>query len=112
MIRDRFNSDKTALIFVCSQEPVIQGIVRFRKKDGFMSTPKGPHKPISPNRSESAYISGTTLFKMLISIPLIIVRRCHAPRKAIWSIAIRLIRILNPLFTERRIFPSMVFGML
>ena len=113
MIRDRFNSDKNCLDFCLLTRTCYSGIVRFRKKDGFMSTPKGSGtNRFPPNRSESAYISGTTLFKMLISIPLIIVRRCHAPRKAIWSIAIRLIRILNPLFTERRIFPSMVFGML
>ena len=25
------------------------GVIRFRKADGYMSTPRGPHKPISPS---------------------------------------------------------------
>ena len=48
MIRDRFNSDKNCLDFCLLTRTCYSGIVRFRKKDGFMSTPKGPHKPISP----------------------------------------------------------------
>ena len=28
------------------------GIVRFRQADGYMSTPRGPHKPISPSTFE------------------------------------------------------------
>lgn len=34
------------LLFLCRS--CYGGVVRFRKSDGFMSTPCGPHKPISP----------------------------------------------------------------
>lgn len=34
------------LVFLCRS--CYGGVVRFRKRDGFMSTPCGPHRPISP----------------------------------------------------------------
>lgn len=47
-IRDRFNQDHNALDFCLLSRTCYSGIVRFRKADGYMSTPRGPHKPISP----------------------------------------------------------------
>lgn len=48
-IRDRFNSDFNALDFAVLSRTCYSGIIRFRKRDGFMSTPIGPHNPISPD---------------------------------------------------------------
>jgi DNA adenine methylase len=48
-IRDRFNANHNALDFCLLSRTCYSGIVRFRKSDGYMSTPKGPHKPISPD---------------------------------------------------------------
>ena len=47
-IRDRFNSDHNALDFCLLSRTCYSGIIRFRKVDGYMSTPKGPHNPIRP----------------------------------------------------------------
>ena len=47
-IRDRFNSDHNALDFLLLSRTCYSGVIRFRKLDGYMSTPKGPHKPIQP----------------------------------------------------------------
>lgn len=52
-IRDRFNQDHNALDFCLLSRTCYSGIVRFRKADGYMSTPKGPHKPISPEEFSS-----------------------------------------------------------
>jgi DNA adenine methylase len=51
-IRERFNKDFNALDFVVLTRTCYSGIVRFRKKDGYMSTPVGPHKPIPPEEFE------------------------------------------------------------
>lgn len=48
-IRDRFNQNHNALDFCLLSRTCYSGIVRFRKADGYMSTPRGPHKPISPD---------------------------------------------------------------
>lgn len=48
-IRDRFNSSRNPLDFLVLTRTCYSGIIRFRKKDGYMSTPIGPHNPISPN---------------------------------------------------------------
>lgn len=48
-IRDRFNQNHNALDFCLLSRTCYSGIIRFRKADGYMSTPKGPHKPISPD---------------------------------------------------------------
>lgn len=48
VIRDRFNHDHNALDFCLLSRTCYGGIIRFRKSDGYMSTPVGPHKPISP----------------------------------------------------------------
>lgn len=47
-IRHRFNENRNALDFCLLSRTCYSGIVRFRKSDGYMSTPRGPHKPISP----------------------------------------------------------------
>lgn len=48
-IRDRFNSTHNAMDFCLLSRTCYGGIVRFRQADGYMSTPRGPHKPISPS---------------------------------------------------------------
>lgn len=52
VIRDRFNHDHNALDFCLLSRTCYGGIIRFRKSDGYMSTPVGPHKPISPTSFE------------------------------------------------------------
>lgn len=47
-IRDRFNQNHNALDFCLLSRTCYSGVIRFRKADGYMSTPIGPHKPISP----------------------------------------------------------------
>lgn len=51
-IRDRFNACHNGLDFCLLSRTCYSGIIRFRKADGYMSTPKGPHKPISPEAFE------------------------------------------------------------
>ena len=48
-IRDRFNKNHNAYDFCLLSRTCYSGIVRFRQADGYMSTPMGPHKPISPS---------------------------------------------------------------
>lgn len=48
-IRDRFNADFNALDFCLLSRTCYSGVIRFRKADGYMSTPRGPHKPIAPD---------------------------------------------------------------
>ncbi len=47
-IRERFNQTFNALDFAVLTRTCYSGVVRFRKSDGYMSTPIGPHKPIPP----------------------------------------------------------------
>lgn len=63
-IRDRFNSNHNALDFCLLSRTCYSGVVRFRKTDGYMSTPKGPHKPISP----STFSSRVDIWNKLIQI--------------------------------------------
>lgn len=51
-IRDRFNTNFDPLDFAVLSRTCYSGIIRFRKSDGFMSTPIGPHNPISPEKFE------------------------------------------------------------
>lgn len=46
-IRERFNSNPNGDDFCVLTRTCYSGIIRFRKKDGYMSTPVGAHKPIS-----------------------------------------------------------------
>lgn len=48
MIRQRFNTDHNSRDFVLLSRTCYSGIIRFRKADDYMSTPVGPHRPISP----------------------------------------------------------------
>lgn len=47
-IRDRFNAEHNPYDFLILSRTCYSGVIRFRKSDGYMSTPRGPHKPISP----------------------------------------------------------------
>lgn len=49
IIRQRFNANHNSKDFVLLSRTCYSGIIRFRKADGYMSTPVGPHKPISPD---------------------------------------------------------------
>ena len=51
-IRDRFNACHNGLDFCLLSRTCYSGVIRFRKADGYMSTPRGPHKPISPETFE------------------------------------------------------------
>lgn len=51
-IRERFNQDRDPLDFAVLTRTCYSGIIRFRKRDGYMSTPIGPHNPISPESFE------------------------------------------------------------
>lgn len=51
-IRDRFNKKHNPYDFLLLSRTCYSGIIRFRKVDGYMSTPRGPHKPISPDTFE------------------------------------------------------------
>ena len=48
IIRDRFNQNHNGLDFCLLSRTCFSGVIRFRKADGYMSTPRGPHKPINP----------------------------------------------------------------
>lgn len=48
-IRDRFNKEHNPYDFCLLSRTCYSGVIRFRKADGYMSTPRGPHKPISPD---------------------------------------------------------------
>ena len=47
-VRDRFNQNQNPFDFLILSRTCYSGVIRFRKNDGYMSTPIGPHKPISP----------------------------------------------------------------
>ena len=48
VIRNRFNQDHNGFDFCLLSRTCYSGVIRFRKADGYMSTPRGPHNPISP----------------------------------------------------------------
>lgn len=48
VLRDRFNQDHNGFDFCLLSRTCFSGVIRFRKADGYMSTPRGPHRPISP----------------------------------------------------------------
>lgn len=51
-IRDRFNASHNPYDFLLLSRTCYSGVIRFRKSDGYMSTPRGPHKPIEPESFE------------------------------------------------------------
>ena len=50
IIRRRFNSNHNPYDFLVLSRTCYSGVIRFRKSDGYMSTPRGPHKPICPDK--------------------------------------------------------------
>ena len=62
-IRDRFNTSRNAFDFCLLSRTCYSGIIRFRKSDGYMSTPRGPHNPIKP----SVFSKRVDLWHSLIS---------------------------------------------
>lgn len=61
IIKDRFNKEHSAFDFCLLSRTCYSGIIRFRKADGYMSTPRGPHKPISPATFEKRVKQWTDL---------------------------------------------------
>lgn len=51
-IRDRFNASHNPYDFLLLSRTCYSGVIRFRKADGYMSTPRGPHRPIDPKSFE------------------------------------------------------------
>lgn len=47
-IRERFNQNHNGFDFCLLSRTCFSGVIRFRKTDGYMSTPRGPHNPIKP----------------------------------------------------------------
>ncbi len=62
-IRERFNSTFSPLDFAVLSRTCYSGIIRFRKTDGYMSTPVGPHTPISPESFEERVVLWHDLLK-------------------------------------------------
>lgn len=52
-IRERFNKSPNSDDFCVLSRTCYSGIIRFRKSDGYMSTPVGAHRPISPDSFRS-----------------------------------------------------------
>jgi DNA adenine methylase len=52
IIKNRFNTDHNPYDFLLLSRTCYSGVIRFRKADGYMSTPRGPHNPISPDTFE------------------------------------------------------------
>ena len=61
-IKDRFNANHNGLDFCLLSRTCYSGIIRFRKADGYMSTPKGPHIPIKPETFEKRVMLWHELF--------------------------------------------------
>lgn len=49
IIKDRFNTKNNPYDFLLLSRTCYSGVIRFRKVDGYMSTPRGPHNPIRPD---------------------------------------------------------------
>lgn len=62
-IRKRFNRDHNPYDFCLLSRTCYSGIIRFRKSDGHMSTPRGPHKPINPSTFEKRVLLWTQLIQ-------------------------------------------------
>ena len=62
IIKNRFNQNHNAFDFCLLSRTCYSGVIRFRKTDGYMSTPKGPHNPIKP----SAFANRVALWAELI----------------------------------------------
>lgn len=62
-IQTRFNKNHNAYDFCLLSRTCYSGVIRFRKADGYMSTPRGPHKPIQPETFEKRVGQGMNCFK-------------------------------------------------
>lgn len=62
-IRERFNTRHDPCDFVILSRTCYSGVIRFRKADGYMSTPRGPHKPISPETFEKRIAQWNSLLQ-------------------------------------------------
>ena len=62
-IKDRFNQRHNPYDFLLLSRTCYSGVIRFRKADGYMSTPRGPHKPIQPDTFESRINEWNTLLQ-------------------------------------------------
>lgn len=62
-ILDKFNNSRSPLDFAVLSRTCYSGIIRFRKRDGHMSTPVGPHNPISPESFEERVMFWNSLLK-------------------------------------------------
>lgn len=49
IIKSRFNEEHNPFDFLLLSRTCYGGVIRFRKSDGYMSTPRGPHNPIAPD---------------------------------------------------------------
>lgn len=62
-IKERFNNNHNGLDFCLLSRTCYSGVIRFRKTDGYMSTPKGPHNPIKPEAFEKRVLLWHELFE-------------------------------------------------
>jgi len=63
IIKDRFNHSPNGLDLCLLSRTCYGGIIRFRKSDGYMSTPVGPHKPIKPDTFKNRVIQWHNLIQ-------------------------------------------------
>lgn len=63
IIRDRFNQNHNPYDFLLLSRTCYSGVIRFRKADGYMSTPRGPHNPIKPDTFDKRIHQWHSLFK-------------------------------------------------
>lgn len=61
IIKKRFNSNHNPYDFLVLSRTCYSGVIRFRKSDGYMSTPRGPHKPICPDKFSKRLSQWNTL---------------------------------------------------
>ena len=62
-IRNRFNDNHNPYDFLLLSRTCYSGVIRFRKSDGYMSTPRGPHTPIKPETFNRRLKQWTDLLK-------------------------------------------------
>lgn len=62
-IRSRFNENHNPYDFVLLSRTCYSGVIRFRKADGYMSTPRGPHRPINPDTFEKRILQWNELIQ-------------------------------------------------
>lgn len=62
-IQARFNQNHNAFDFCLLSRTCYSGVIRFRKADGYMSTPRGPHNPIKPETFEKRVLQWHNLLQ-------------------------------------------------